>query len=411
MTTTTAGLYRPLAGYAETLHATAGWSHHVASPLGAWLVLALCAPASSGTTRDELTRVLGTDADTAAAAAADLLGNRHPLVMAAAGLWYREGGGTQALADWLARLPDQVETGDLPSQAQLDAWADRNTDGLIDRFPLKLRPETVLVLATALATRVSWQRPFDVVPATALGPASAWAGQVDRVLHTPDGPGHTQYIATSSRAGDVAVHTAHARGGLLVTSVAATPEVPTPDVLAAAYELAHAAATGGSVARHSLFELPLGDTPLWTLTERTAPVKAPDGREERCTAVLPAWSARSQHQLEHDELGFPAAARTLAEVLGLPAYGYEARQSAVARYSREGFEAAAVTGMMELTSFTPPREGVVRTAELRFGHPYAVVAVAVDEDRLGGAPGPWHGLPVFSAWVAEVEDAEEDDPR
>jgi hypothetical protein len=44
----------------------------------------------------------------------------------------------------------------------------------------------------------------------------------------------------------------------------------------------------------------------------------------------------------------------------------------------------------------------VRTAELRFGHPYAVVAVATD----WGTRGPWHGLPVFSAWVAQPQDAE-----
>jgi hypothetical protein len=42
-------------------------------------------------------------------------------------------------------------------------------------------------------------------------------------------------------------------------------------------------------------------------------------------------------------------------------------------------------------------------AELRFGHPYAVAAVAVQD--AGGTPGPWHGLPVFSAWVADPQDA------
>ena len=54
----------------------------------------------------------------------------------------------------------------------------------------------------------------------------------------------------------------------------------------------------------------------------------------------------------------------------------------------------------------PPRDGVLREAELRFGHPYAVVAVATQ--RGGAAPGPWHGLPVFSAWVADAVDAADD---
>jgi hypothetical protein len=51
--------------YAARFHARVGTGHHVASPLGAWLLLALCGPASHGPTRDQLTDVLGCDIDTA----------------------------------------------------------------------------------------------------------------------------------------------------------------------------------------------------------------------------------------------------------------------------------------------------------------------------------------------------------
>ena len=58
--------------------------------------------------------------------------------------------------------------------------------------------------------------------------------------------------------------------------------------------------------------------------------------------------------------------------------------------------------------------GVVRIATLRFGHPFAVVAVAADDGHPGddatARPGPWHGMPVFSAWVTSPEDAVEDPP-
>ena len=79
--------------------------------------------------------------------------------------------------------------------------------------------------------------------------------------------------------------------------------------------------------------------------------------------------------------------------------------SAMARYGRYGFEAAAVSGFGMADS--APSEGIARIAELRFGHPYAVVAVATDtrpgaDGRL--VPGPWHGVPVFSGWVSEPED-------
>ncbi len=398
MTLTATDIAVPLAGYARRLHALAGPRHHVASPLGAWLLLALCAPASQGETREILNEVLGCDSAAAAELAAGLLAAPHPQVPAAAAVWHRHTTG-ETMARWLGGLPPQVETGPLTTQAALDDWARRHTFGLIERFPIDIGPAVYLVIATALATRVSWERPFDLTPGTALGPSSPWAAELSQVLRTPEGPGHQQFVAATHAAGDVAVHAARARDGLLVASVAADPGVPADGVLAAAYELAPALATGAGVARRSLFDLPLGDGPLWAIGERTAPIKSGAPREERCTAVLPAWTARTQLDLSDPSLGFAAAAHALA-----PDDLWQAKQAAMARYSRTGFEAAAVTGLAVALAMRVPRTGLVRTAELRFGHPYAVVAVTEDSPGRGD-PGPWHGLPVFSAWVADPEDA------
>jgi Serpin (serine protease inhibitor) len=415
-TATAADLAAPLAAYARRFHAAVGYDHHAASPLGAWLLLALCGPACTGATRSELAQVLGCEIETAAATAAALLAQPHPLVAAAAGVWHREGAITDALAGWQAGLPPAVQTGPLRDQAQLNSWATEHSLGMIREFPIKLTPDTVLMLATALATRVSWLRPFDLAPASALGPGSPWATGVRQVLRTPArrDSGHRQFIAATELAGDVAVHTARAAGGLLVTSVAAAPDVPAGEVLAVANDLATAIASGRQPPRRSLFDLELGDGPLWLLTERAATVTAADGREERCTAVLPAWSADSSHDLKRPGLGFDKAAAALAELLGMPDYRYQARQACVARYSRTGFEAAAVTALAVAAMAMRPRpSGVLRTAELRFGHPFAVVAVAADENhdpkRSTGA-SPWHGMPVFSAWVARPEEAAEDLP-
>jgi Serpin (serine protease inhibitor) len=399
VTLTAADVAVPLAGYARRLHAVAGSRHHVASPLGAWLLLALCAPASTGQTRDSLNGVLGCDGAEAAELASGLLAAPHPQVPAAAAVWHRRT--SETLARWLDGLPPQVETGPLTTQAALDAWARRHTFDLIERFPVTIDPSVYLVIATALATRVSWERPFDLAPASVLGPSSPWAAELSQVLRTPDGPGHEQFVAATQAAGDVAVHAAQAQGGLLVASVAADPDVPAGDVLAAAYEIAPALATGAGVGRRSLFDLPLGDGPLWVISERTAPIKSGAAREERCTAVLPAWAARSELDLGDPSLGFAAAADALA-----PGDPWQARQAAMARYGRTGFEAAAVTGLARAMAMRVPRTGLVRTAELRFGHPYAVVAVTVGTSDPRN-PGPWHGLPVFSAWVADPEDAGE----
>jgi hypothetical protein len=391
-----------LAGYARRLHAVIGDRHHVASPLGAWLLLALCGPATGGADRGALTQVLGCDVEAAARIAADLLSSPHPLVASAAAVWTRRGsplsGGFPA---WQSGLPAAVQTGALPGQAELDAWARDHTFGLIERFPLRVDPAVRLILATALATRVSWQVPFALAPARDLGAQSPWPGSLSQVLRTPrPGPGrstaHRQFIAVTPEAGDVAVHLAQAQGGLLVASVAAAADVASGDVLAAAQRLGSACAIGGPVQRRPLAELPLGAAPLWVVREESGP----GGSEDAFTAVLPAWSARSKLPLTDPSLGFGPAVRALA------GGGWDAAQAAMARYSRTGFEAAAVTAVMAMSAVRAPRPGRRRAAELRFGHPYAVVAVAVDERRLG----PWHGVPVFSAWVTDPEEATADEP-
>jgi len=382
-----------VARYAGRLHAAVGDRHHVASPLGAWLLLALAAPASTGEDRDLLADVLGSEVDTAARAAADLLADPHPLVAAAAAVWMaRDYVGTPGFRRWLGGLPAAVTKGELPGQAGLDRWTREHTFGLIDRFPID-STMAYLVLATALATKVSWEMPFEVAPASSLGAGSSWAGQLDRVLRTPVGRGaHMQFISGASDAGDVIVHAATAVGGLLVVSVGARPAVRSESVLAVAYDLGGRLATGTRVERRALADLQLGEGPLWELREEMAGA-------DSCSAVLPAWSASSRLDLTDPALGFLAAKRGL-----VPAQDpWEATQAAMARYSRIGFEAAAVTGMAVMAAALVPARH--RHAELRFGHPYAVVALVQDDES------PWHGLPVFSAWVTKPENASADEPR
>jgi hypothetical protein len=402
-----------LGRYAERLHARAGRGHHVVSPLGAWIVVALCSEvAGNEQARRELADVLGADPPLAAAFAAGLLADPHPLVAAGAGVWARPARETTRIKRWLAGLPAVVDTGDIPGQEQIDRWAAERTLGLIDRFPIQLTPDVVCLLASALATRVSWAVPFDVVDAAALGPGP-WAARLRRVLHPPRGdPRHRQYLAATDRAGTVGVHLTGARGGLLVGSViAAGQAVPASDVLAAAEQIVTAEARHpGNVARLSLFDLPLGDGTVWSIGEEQVDTTAPDGLEEQVISVLPAWSAHTDVDLCGDQaLGFAAAARALADSLELADWRYDARQAAMARYSAVGFEAAAVTGLAVATSARMYRPGRRRVATVRFAHPFAVVAAAFDDHQARHAspvPSLWHGLPVFSAWVSEPADAE-----
>jgi hypothetical protein len=387
-----------IARYAGTFHDVIGDGHHVASPLGAWLLLALCVPAAHGAQAEALAEALGGGADEVSGIAEEMLSAPHPLVAAAAAIWGRPGVVDER---WLAGLPSPVTRGDIPGPADLDRWARDHTFGLIEKFPLVVDATVYLLLATALATKVSWDRPFDLAPASELGQSSPWSKKLRQVLRSPNHPGHSAFITATAQAGDVAVHVGHARGGLLVTSVIAAARVASADVLAAAHSIAIACARGEPLARRALADLPEGDSPLWSV--RDEPQAGESG--QRCVAVLPAWSATDNYDLSDPRLGFDAAARALGG-----ADPWEARQAATASYSRMGFEAAAVTAAAVRMAMMP-RRGVLRTVELRFGHPYAVVAVTADDDatRGGGQAkrGPWDGVPVFSAWVARPHDPQD----
>lgn len=59
--------------------------------------------------------------------------------------------------------------------------------------------------------------------------------------------------------------------------------------------------------------------------------------------------------------------------------------------------------------------GMRRSAEPRFGHPFAAVAVVTAEHwpavNARAEASPWHGLPIFSAWISNPAGAAEDDSR
>src|SRR5262249_56924699 len=116
-------------------------------------------------------------------------------------------------------------------------------------------------------------------------------------------------------------HVGWAGDGLLGVSVIAAAALPAGAVLAAGHGLATDLALGRPVPKRSLFDLPLGDSPLWSVREEISPA----GAGEHCQAFLPAWEANSMHDLADPWLGFEAAAAALGK--GDP---WQARQAASA---------------------------------------------------------------------------------
>ncbi len=375
------------------------------SPLGIWLLLCACLTGTDGPERAELQRIVSCTPTEAGEHLDTFLSDVPPAVHAALALRARESIVTERLTRWRERLPAQIESGPIPTSEQADAWADRHTLGLIERFglaPAELR----LVLASALATRVSWEQPYDVAPIQERFSAqSPWRDAVERVL-CRSRPTDTAIVDTCA-AGLVAVHEAVAQEDLRVVCVSGDPVVDRGDVLAAAHEVAGHVAAGSPLAAVSLFDLPLGDGHSWTLAERDRPAPSPGRRFETISDIaLPAWELDSTLLLlESPAFGARAATGALRRMIGEEGPS-DARQVALARFDRYGFKAAALTFMaVPSARVAPPTHtGVERVAGIRLDHPFAAIAVTGQETR-------FRGLPVFEAWVRSPAEVPEDGSR
>jgi hypothetical protein len=398
-----------VAAYAPSLHAAAGEQHHVVSPLGAWLLLALAAPLTTGGDREALERILGCDVETAARAAGEMLAAPHPALSVALAMWHREGLG-EALEAWGRTLPTGATTGPVPSQAEADAWVREHTRGMIESVPATIDKRTRMLIATAAATEAPWRRALTLVPASELG--GPWASRVKRVMRTTD-PERAQVVARTQAAGLVGVSHQSSRSGLDVVSVIAAPGVPPARVIAAAYEVAACSAGLPSTAEFvPAFELPL-QGPVWTVRERVIQDAESDDPIERSQITIPAWSARTEL---HDLIGAPGTgfaqiANAMLTLLAPDPSGDEAcaAQSIQGRFDTNGFSAAQFTFFILRTaraSFAT-RQAIERTVEIRFDRPFAVVAaLSRSEIALSGA-AHWLGLPAFSAWVTEPMEPSE----
>ncbi len=367
----------------------------VHSPVGVWLLLCVCLSAAQGAERVELEAVVGCSQAEAGDLLETFLENVPSAIKAALAVWARAERTTGQLGGWLNGLSAGIGRGPVPTKSEAGEWASQNTLGLIAEFPIN--PEEFdLLLVSALATRVSWQDPYEVAPAAErLSPSSPWIGAVERVLWT-DRPRHSAIVETAA-AGVVAVHQAIAREDLVVICVAADPAMPRSQVLGAAHEVNEYLTDRNALEEYSLFDLPLGEGHSWRIEERERKATRAGQQFERISDVaIPAWEIHSELKLmESPGFGATVALRVLHNLIGDGPS--DARQVALARFDRYGFEAAALTIFATSASRMITNEiGIERTASLRFDHPFAALAVC---GKPWGKATRFEGLPVFEAWV------------
>jgi len=130
-----------------------GGEDYALSGAGLWPLLALLASAADDPAAAELAAALGQPAAGAQQKALEIIDllRGGQSTSAALGIWTHKG--VPLDEQWAAPLPNGV-IGPLTDQAALDRWADEQTGDLIDKFPLEITEETLLVLASALTARV-----------------------------------------------------------------------------------------------------------------------------------------------------------------------------------------------------------------------------------------------------------------
>ncbi|WP_280269067.1 serpin family protein [Nocardia wallacei] len=355
--------------------AAADTGDFVLSGCGVWPLLGVLATAANEPVRSELAAAVGLSADDAQPAALRLLSELADAetVAGALGVWVRED--VELHEQWARSLPGGVVE-KITGQAALDAWADRHTAGLIERFPLSITADTLLVLATAIVARTAWLQPFhDDVLEPAAGP---WRGHRGPGLsrnsqHLRDAailPGAEPVTRVVVRGtGDLDVHLLLGDGS-------------PGEVLATGL-----GALDGSIEAHT--DLPIGTEGPGLAVRETRAVA------DTLRIQLPPFEIRSSHDLCRylDLFGLRTATDAgqgrFPSISATPLHVDSAAQDALARFTRDGFEAAAVTAiaLARAAAAFRPRPAVEISAT--FDRPFGFLAVHRPT-----------GLVIVAGWVA-----------
>lgn len=410
-----------------SLHSVAGDTHHSASPMGLWLLLAVVSSVTppESLDRSRVEKVLGMPSEQALCVVEELLGQNleetknaitetnsaTEALNAAMALWLRENSltglkewasslglsidDTPQEADiyaWRDSLPDIIESGDIPTNEEANRWVSDKTGGLINKLPIPIEESTYLILLSAIATHTKWRAPFREVPNNDI--LNGDFKDASKVLISDSS--HQVYIE-DTEFGMVGVHVAHGTNGLDVYSVIADPKVDYLDVLQVAHEIAEEDRDGNQGV--PLHQLEVDASGLYTVEH----IKSAYGDQR--VAYLPSWKTETslKNLQRRPELGFTPVMNAISKASGIDPEGVNitetdivVQQDIVAEYTASGFDAAAVTQMsMRIGAVSVPVLNDALKLSIPFDHPYAVVAVVRDNSA-------WTGTPIFSSWVKEV---------
>lgn len=349
---------------------TARWCSHmgaedfVLSGAGLWPLLALLAAAADDPAGAELAAALDRPTDNAQQEALEIIDilRGGQSTTAALGIWTREH--VPLDPDWAAPLPKEV-LGALTDQAALDRWADEQTGGLIDKFPLEITQETLLVLASALTARVRWRTPFEGYPRVR---GETWTddpGPADQQLLRRT----TSNLSIAAVLDDAVTRVVvEGDGDVDVHLLLGTDQSPAEILVAGLREL-----SGQAQVRLAADTGDRGGPGL--AVERLKSSRPKDMLE----LSLPSFEITTKHNLlaNRDLFGLRLLSTStshLPRLSPIPLAISGGAQDVLARFFAEGFEAAAVTTFGAMTGALEPRYEVTY-ARVDFGRPFGFLAV------------------------------------
>ncbi|MBT1186767.1 proteinase inhibitor I4 serpin [Streptomyces sp. CJ_13] len=377
---------------------TARWAERtdrgtVFSAAGVWPLLAFLADGASGEARAQLAEAVGLPAERAARVARESLVALGGLrgVDAALGLWTSRK--LKVHQEWACGLPPHAHrelTGWRRSDRKaLDAWAAELTGGRIPHLPVELSRGALMVLASALALKTRWIRPFTTgLASPGSGP---WQGRklagLARTTALLDRVG-----VADTPAGQVTDLRVVGTNGMDVHLLLGEEQMTAGQVLKAG--------VGILAGRHRL--VPGSRLPRGAAGPGVRVAEVPAFRPERpkLYASTVAFDIVAEHDLmaHADLFGLGSASDGSAGhfpgISDSPLAITSAKQSVMAAFTDRGFEAAVVTAveMGEGSAPLPAKKYLKSEVYATFDRPFGFLAVHRAT-----------GLVLVAGWVTEPQ--------
>lgn len=374
--------------FSEKFHKAFPEEHRIASPLGAWCLLAFVA-ANDANAKPEVIKNLGCSPAEAKTILTALLKEKPAVVSLAVNSWLAPGAaGGEGFVKWSESVKDlHTANVGIPQKEELNDWVSTESLGLIEDFPVSIDPDNFIALfATVIATDIKWDVPLDVITHKSM--ETAWG--IEKCLI--DRKENVAHIHRDSMHGDFAVHcgTTGEKDLNVYSVIALSDNVSEADTMAVARSIAT-----GHFKSVALSELPLGESENGTLAIRE--LKYADKTDDVFTTVLPAWKSSNTFDLLPVDLGFgQSVERFVGSARNID---IDVKQVTVAEYNAVGFKAAALTYMMVSRSAAMPTGVKALNAIITFNRPYAVVATVNTNNPA------WNSVPVFDGWITEAVEA------